>query len=102
MLILLDSLCRGIYSNFTNLVTKWFKSSKDVKGNDITLTLEYIDLPHNIRQDDVHSCASFVCLYSYIVSMLSDEYRTRNNWFSSIKEKITKYINPQSTILEFK
>ena len=31
MLILLDSFCRGIYSNFTNIVTKWFKASEDIK-----------------------------------------------------------------------
>ena len=79
MLILLDSLRLGLYSNCTKIVTKWFKSSEDVKGNDITLSLEYINLPHNIRQYDGHSCASFVCLYSYIASMLSDEYRTKNN-----------------------
>ena len=88
MLILLDSLCKGIYSNFTNIVTKWFKSSKDVKGNHITLTLEYIDLPHNIHRDDGHSCASFVCLYSYIASMLSDKYRRRNYWFNSFKRNL--------------
>ena len=41
MLILLDSLRLGLYSNFTKIVTKWFKSNKDVKGNDITLTLKY-------------------------------------------------------------
>ena len=72
MLILLDSLCRTIYSNFTNINTKWFNSSEDVKENHITLTLEYIDLTKKFLQVDGHSCGSFVCLYSYIASMLSD------------------------------
>ena len=66
MLILLDSLCRRIYSNFTNIITKCFHASEDAKGNTITLILETIVLPHKSFQNDGHSCASFICLCSYI------------------------------------
>ena len=63
MLILMDSLNTCIHAQFTNTIFNWFTYSINAKQNQITLTLEIINLPDTVRQTDDHSCANFVCLY---------------------------------------
>ena len=79
MLILLDSLHKFERPKITPIITKWLECSKDVKRNKITLILETIILSDPIRQSDDHSCASLVCLSSYIARILSMNYVTIND-----------------------
>ena len=88
MIKLLDSFFKQTRPEFTDIVVKWFESSKDVKRNKITLTYENIELPYAIRQTDGHSCRNFVCLFSYITSTLSMKYVSIDDWFSSFNDKI--------------
>ena len=80
MLILMDSLNTGDHKCFTDIIINWFKSSEDVKQKKITLSLKTINLPVSVCQTDGHSCASFVCAYAYVASVLSISlYSTREN-----------------------
>ena len=91
MLILLDALYKFECPKIKTIVTKWFECSKDIKRNNMTLTLKTIILPVSTRQSDEYSCACFVCLYSYIASIFSMNYVTINNWLSYFNYKIKKY-----------
>ena len=103
MLILMDSLNTGEHTYFTNIIINWFESSEDVKQKNITLSLETIDLPVSVCQTDVHSCASFVCVYSYVESCLSTIiYSTKNKWLASFNVQIIKHINAERPIHDFK
>ena len=100
MLILMDSLNTCIHVHFTNTIFNWFKYSIDAKQNQITLTLEIINLLDAVRQTDDHSCANFVCLYFYVASILSIKYLTEDEWLSSFNYKYI-YINTNRTIMDF-
>ena len=67
----------------------------------ITLSLETIDLPVSVRQSDGHSCASFVCVYSYVASILSIKYSTREEWLVSFNDMVIKHINAERPINDF-
>ena len=87
MLILIDSLNKSKHTQFTNTIFNWFKSSINAKQNQITLTLDIINLSDAVRQTDGCSCANFVCLYSYVASMLSIKYLTKGKWLSFFNDK---------------
>ena len=78
------------------------KSSINVKQNQITLTLEIINLPDAVRQTNGHSCANFVCLYSFVASTLSMKYLTKDEWLFSFNDKIIIKINTDRTIMDLK
>ena len=100
-LILMDSLFKVKSTHFTNTIFKWFESSKDVKQKNITLSLETIDLPVSVRQSDGHSCASFVCVYSYVASIMSITYSTKEEWLISFNDMVIKHINAERPINDF-
>ena len=102
MLILMDSLFTVKRTHFTNTIFKWFESSKDAKQKNISLSLETIYLPVSGRQKDGYSCASFVCVYSYVASILSIKYSTREEWLVSFNDMVIKHINAERPIKDFK
>ena len=86
MLILIDSLNTGRHTHFSNSIFEWFQSSINAKQNKITLTLENINLPDTAYQTDGYSCENFLCLYSYVASILSIEYVTKDDWLVSFND----------------
>ena len=98
----MNSLNTCIHAQFTNTILNWFKYSINAKQNQITLTLEIINLPDAVRQTDDHSCANFVCLYFYVAIILSIQYLTEDEWLSYFNYKyIYIYINTNRTIMGF-
>ena len=98
----MDSLFTVNRTHFTNTIFKWFVSSKDVKQKHITLSLETIYLPVSVRQSNGHSCASFVCVYSYVASILSIKYSTIEEWLVSFNGMVIKHINAERPIKDLK
>ena len=84
MLILMNSIFTDKRIQFTETIFKWFEYSKDAKQNHISLTWETINLPDVVRQSDGHSCKKFVCVYSYVASILSIKYLTKDDWLVSL------------------
>ena len=98
----MDSLNKSKHIHFTNTIFKWFQSSINAKQNKITLTLETINLPDAVYQTDGYSCANFLCLYSYIASMLLMKYLIKDEWLVSFNDTVIKHINTDRSIMDFK
>ena len=94
MLVTLDSMSKPNRQEETNIIKEWFESSLDVINNNITLTIESIELSNSLRQKDNYSCGYYVCLYSYVASILSMQYHsTKNIWLSYFTVKMKELVN---------
>ena len=64
--------------------------------------METINLPVSVRQRDGHSCANFVCVYSYVASILSIKYSTKDDWLVSFNDMVIKHIITERKIMDCK
>ena len=98
----MDSFNIVKHKNYSNSIFKWFVSSKYAEQKYISLTLKTINLPVSVRQSDGHSCANFVCVYSYVAIILSIKYSTKDDWLVSFNDMVIKHVNADRTIMDLK